>query len=128
MTTITEQLNCVDSVGNKLIATPVGGMLQVGLKLANESRVRDLGKLLKRDNKIVYTKYVDEKNIFRKANAWGLNYKILSTLPDDASIELHSKTKSYTISVSEAKKNGKFLFFKEQGFEKQWFIPLNHWS
>lgn len=125
---ITEDLNCIDTVGNKLTATLINGTLQLGLKLVSESRTRDLGKLVKRSNKIFYTKYVDEKNIFRKANAWGLNHKILSTLPEDAVVELSSKTKKYNISVKEALSKGKFLFFKEQGFEKQYFIPLDYWS
>jgi hypothetical protein len=123
---ITEDLNCIDSVGNRLSAIPHEKMLHLRLKLTTESKPRDIGKLFKRDGKIIYSRYTDEKNIFRKDNSWGLNYKVVETLPDDAEIELKSKLRTYTISSVDAKKSGK-KHFKEQGFELQTFVPLDLW-
>ena len=132
---ILSKLNCVDEKGNELISGQVNSsphIVSIGLKLVSETRTRDLGKIMenrvKRDGSLIYKKHVNEKNIFRKTNSWGIDYQVLSSLPDTATLEFKSPTKLYKISAPDARQHGSFLHFKNQGFEKQIFVPLSYWD
>lgn len=71
---------------------------------------------------VIYKKQEDEKNIFRRTNAWSINRLVLERI--DAAIYTTS-SKKYTIAKSRALANGQLLDF---GGEQKYYIPLEHWK
>lgn len=81
------------------------------------------------DNSFLYEKRVKNANIFKKSNSWGINYHILNNLGSKGKIRLYANDgKTYEINKETALKYGKFMNFKNQGFELQFFIPLERWE
>lgn len=79
------------------------------------------------DEKKVFHKEVREsKHLFRKANAWGLDYNTLEILPDETRIEIHDKEKNITYGTTKERymDSGTILHFKgEKDFGVQMFLP-----
>ncbi len=119
-------LNRVDEYGNKMSLRPDG---VIALYLAKENRTRLIGSVGETSQgRPFYDKVVKEENRFRKTDAWGLNWDVLELLPLEAVIRLRSEIATYMIMAREAKSAGDFLFFKTQGFERQFFIPVSAFS
>lgn len=115
----------MDVMGNELIVSETG---LVTLALARESfKKRKIGQLMMTaKGHLVYEKHVnEEKHLFRKYNAWGFHHIVLEDLDERAWLRVISDKKKYAIQVKEAKAVAQFLHFKDQGFEKQAFIPLS---
>ncbi len=98
----------------------------IKLHLKKESKTKIIGFY---DEKInIYRKNVKLKNIFQKTNSIGFCYKLLTLLPKNCRIIINiieNKTE-YHINVKNAILKGSFLFFKEEGFEKQLFVSLSN--
>ena len=114
----------------KMIYTHDSGCLkvlgtgEVVLQLNSEKRTRRLGFLAKNENGILsYYKHEKEKDVFRKTNAWSLNYNVLQYLPNNNSmINIKSEQGIYRISKQKALEIGEFMFFKSSGIEKKIYV------
>lgn len=117
--------NFTDEVGNQLRCNPETGALT--LQLANEARVRQIGHIKQGRNTFYYEKMEEHVHIFRKTNSWGLHWHIIDNLPEDSGVVLVTSEKTYWIKKQDAIQEGSFLWFKNQGLEKRFFVPLEHW-
>ena len=94
----------------KMIHTDDSGCLkvlgtgEVVLQLNSEKRTRRLGFLAKNENGILsYYKHEKEKDVFRKTNAWSINYNVLQYLPyDNSMINIKSEECIYRITKEKA--------------------------
>lgn len=120
-------LNSQDADGNTLSVDDHG---TVSLRLKRENmRLRIIGGVGVTDKGTpFYDKVVKEGNRFRKTDSWGLNWAILETLPSEAVIRLRSENGTYKIKAADARIAGSFLWFKDQGFERQFFVPVSAFS
>ena len=67
-----------------------------------------------------------EKHIFQKNNSRGFNYDLISNLPKDMDTVVRrvEKKKYYKIRVGDMLENGNFLHFLTNGYERQYFVPM----
>ena len=118
---VTKQIS--DSAGNKIIASNNGDRIKVLLKLNSELRSRLLGyvNIKSKSIKIIRKK---EVHLLYKNNSYGFNHTLLADAKTFDKILLKDELNSWKIPTQFILDNGKFLFFKEQGFERQIFISL----
>jgi len=105
-----------DTQGNVIMIGPAG---RVKLNLIKETRTRNIGTF---QNKI-YRKYDEEQHIFRKLNAWSINYEMFKI---SDKVEVKTKKRTYTIDTTAIK--GHILNFKDAGIERKIYIPLSLWT
>ena len=94
----------------KMIYTDDSGSLkvlgtgEVVLRLNSEKRTRRLGFLANNENGVLsYYKHEKEKDVFRKTNAWSINYNVLQYLPNNNSmINIKSEQGIYRINKQKA--------------------------
>ena len=108
-----------DDMGNQLIVHDRG----INLRLKSEDKDRRIFQV--KGGQI--SKWVKPTNILNAGNMIGFNYKALQVIRE----RLRKKyiytlfgTKRYKVPIDEVLDNGKFLFFKNEGFELQIFYPL----
>jgi hypothetical protein len=118
---ITKQIS--DSAGNKIIASNNGDRIKVLLKLNTELKSRLLGyvNIKSKSIKIIRKK---EVHLLYKNNSYGFNHTLLADAKMFNKILLKDEFNSWSIPTQFILDNGKFLFFKEQGFEKQIFVSI----
>jgi len=118
---ITKQIS--DSAGNKIIASNNGDRIKVLLKLNSELRSRLLGyvNIKSKSIKIIRKK---EVHLLYKNNSYGFNHTLLADAKTFDKILLKDEVNAWKIPTKFILENGKFLFFKEQGFERQIFVSL----
>lgn len=114
-------LNAKDRDGRKLIYKPEDGG-RIYLEIDGE--VRCLGFILLGENKILYTKFDDERNIFQKTNSWSINHTILSNVD---TVHYETRTHDYLISRERALEFGEFLHFQDTT-ELKVYVPLIYWE
>lgn len=108
-----------DEAGNKIIVEQSGKLF---LKLNTEKNKRLLGQIMPaRVFKVVRDR---ERHLFLKNRSYGFNYHILSNAKKFDTILLSDQFEVWKIPITFILENGQFLFFKQQGFEKQIFITL----
>ncbi len=120
---IDELFTKTDNEGNELICHQ--GNVELRLK-GEAGRTRKIGRVYrgKKSDKLIYKKYVKQENLYRKFNAWGINYEIYKNVE---AIIIHTDNgDKYRIITSEVEKN--YLHFKKIGFELQVFIHLDEWK
>ena len=97
--------------------------LYIQLRLASENFGRDVGRvdLKERTLELIRNR---ESHLMRKNNSYGFNEYMIreAKLFDD--IELRDDVGTYKFPKSVVLEQGQYLHFKEQGFEKQLFVPL----
>jgi len=114
-------LNYTDKNGRQIIYKPEeGGRVFIDI----DGEIRCIGHILLGQNNILYTKFEDEKNIFRKTNAWSINYTILQNVDD---IHYETRTHDYVITKQRALEFGQFFHF-EDTTELKVYVPLYHWD
>ena len=114
----------------KMIYTDDSGCLkvlgtgEVVLRLNSENRTRRLGFLANNENGVLsYYKHEKEKDVFRKTNAWSINYNVLQYLPyPNSMINIKSEQGIYRVSKEKALQVGDFMFFKSSGIEKKIYV------
>jgi len=115
-----------DKDGVLAVSKPAG---IVTLKLASEcGRIRNLGCIAKNDKALLsYYKEEKEKDVYRKMDAWSINYNILKFLPNNEStINIKSETCIYRITKKKAMEVGSFLHFQKSGIELKIYINRDH--
>lgn len=109
-----------DSDGNKLRLRRDG----VFLKLANEKRTRKIISF--RQGAVI--NFVKKKNLFQKGELVGFNYHalhmVLDAFPRMKDMLVRVGQQSYKVDPAEILDRELFLYFKNQGFERQVFFPL----
>ncbi len=122
-----EKFNVSDEVGNKLVCSEDGN-LRLELKDSKYNKNPKIGQLKIVDGKMCYSKNVDEKNIMRINDSWGLCWDVISKLKDDDIVALYGKKRDYFLTVKIINEKKDFLHFKTKGLEKQIFIPIKYWT
>lgn len=116
----------IDRDGNVLSVDENGN---ITLKLLFENRTRKIGKLKKINGITTYFKKNRVSNIYKKTNSWGIHWEILDSLEPADIISISDDFGCYYhILVKDALSCGDFLHFKKEGFEKQFFIPIENFS
>ena len=112
-----------DDYGNLIISKNNGKRIVVKLKLISEKTYRTIGTINK-STKAIRIVRKKSMHLLNKANAYGFNYNFLSSAKQFNIVNLEDEYSRWKIPVEFILTNGEFLFFKEQGFEKQIFITL----
>lgn len=115
----------VDSNGNKIYLSATEKIL-IKLKEREERRVIALVKKDK-EGKDYLEIVKKEKHIFAKNNSRWFNYSVISNLPKDMYVVVYrvEKKKYYRIDVGKMLESWNFLHFLLNGYEKQYFVPIN---
>jgi hypothetical protein len=115
----------VDSSGNVLLIENVMRYdgVDIFIRLANESHRRLIGRVNFK-TRILHVERDSAKHVLLKANAYGFNYYILNNAKKFDTVALHETDTGavFKMGVRFMLNEGDFLFFKEQGFEKQIFL------
>jgi hypothetical protein len=108
-----------DTTGNKLYRQQDA----IYLKLKSEGFRRKVADI--HDNTLIM-KRSSKKHLHIKMNGYGFNYLLLSTAEKVEHICLIiDNKKEYHFPISTVLDKGEFLYFKQQGFEKQIFLNIN---
>ena len=98
----------------------------INLTLASEvTRIRKIGCIAKNkvDGSLSYYKEEKEKDVYRKKDAWSINYNILKFLPaDESTINIKTEKYIYRITKKKALEVGSFLYFKKSGIELKFYV------
>lgn len=114
----------IDDYGNKIYLSATEKIL-IKLKERWERRVLALVKKNR-----AWEEYIEvekkEKHIFHKNNSRWFNYTIISNLPKDMDIVVKRVEywKYYKMKVGEMLQSWSFLHFLLNGYEKQYFVPM----
>lgn len=124
-----EKFNRRDGFGNVLSCDEAGN-----LTITNSNgSTRSIGMLTPIDGDpikgFIYSKSVSEKHIFRKNNSFSINDYILRNIGERGLVQysMGGGKMFYTIEAEFALEIGSYLWFKDEGFEKQVFVPLTFW-
>ena len=115
----------IDDYGNKIYLSATEKIL-IKLKERGERRVLALVKKNRAgEDYVEFTK--KEKHIFHKNNSRWFNYAIISNLPKDMDVVVRREEygKYYKMKVGEMLENWNFLHFLLNGYEKQYFVPMD---
>ena len=114
----------IDDYGNKIYLSATEKIL-IKLKERWERRVLALVKKNR-----AWEEYIEmekkEKHIFHKNNSRWFNYSIISNLPKDMDIVVKRVEywKYYKMKVGDMLQSWNFLHFLLNGYEKQYFVPM----
>jgi len=116
-----------DNFGNVIIVENNKRRISVYLRLASERHRRLIGHI---DPKYL-TLHIERelsKHLLKKANAFGINNTLLQKSKTFNYICLHETDTDqiYIFDKQWAIDNGTYLFFKQEGFEKQIFLNRDH--
>lgn len=114
-----------DNNGNNIIIDHYTTYANIKLKLHAENRSRNIGTL-DFSTRVLIVKRIRDKHLFRKMNAYGLNYYLLSEAKLFDHVRLRDEQNDWLIPRTFILDNGKFLNFSNHGgFELQIFIPID---
>jgi hypothetical protein len=108
---------------NYFIISDKKNIIDIWLKLGSEQRKRKLGYINK-STKCFHIKRNRFKHLHLKTNSYGFNEYILNNLTEADTIELEDEQCRWKVPLQYIKDNSFYLYFKNQGFEKQKFVPL----
>jgi len=109
-----------DAVGNKLI---INGN-RIKLKFANQRKPKLIG-VINLENRFLFVLRTRSKHLFRKLNAYGFCYRVISEAKKFDYIKLADEYGTYLIPRKVMLEEGEFLHFKKQGFELQIFLNID---
>ena len=112
-----------DEFGNKL--TVVDNTIYLMLK--GDNKKRQIGRL-NTSAKILSLKRDRERHLHYKSNSYGFNYQIIKQGTKFNKVLIADNEFNYLIPKEELLEMGKFMYFKQQGFEKQIFVKLEDLS
>ena len=113
-----------DEQGNHFVTRESGNVLTICLKLNNETREREIGKVYLKE-RILEIKRNREKHLFRKNKSYGSNEHVIRTGKTFDKIQLSDEQNTYLFQKELILIKGSYLHFKDLGFEKQLFLPLS---
>jgi hypothetical protein len=100
------------------------GLLKINLKLQSEKTQRLIGTV-KIEDKTLILKRKKAKHLFRKNNSYGFNEYLIQNGQTFDKIMLADDDAVYLFPKSLVVEKGNYLYFKQEGFEKQIFLPLD---
>lgn len=109
-----------DEFGNKI--TVRGDVIY--LELAGRKTKRQIGTIMTGTKRLL----VHRKrgvHLMQKKNSYGFNHFILKNATKFDKLLVKDEGGLYQIPVNEILENGTFSYFKQQGFERQIFYPLD---
>lgn len=114
-----------DTGHNALLIKSTDKTIAVYLKLATFKKRKRIG-LVTKSTKTISMRRERHKHLYIKGNAYGFNDYVLRYQTSFTHINLSDEHTNWKVPVSFIldDKNGFYLQFKEQGFEKQKFISL----
>jgi hypothetical protein len=101
-----------------------GGLLKISLKLKSEPGSRNIGDV-KLDDKTLLLKRNKAKHLFKKNNSYGFNEYLIENGKTFDKIMLADDDAVYLFPKELVKEKGNYLYFKQEGFEKQIFLALD---
>ena len=113
-----------DEQGNHFVTRESGNVLTICLKLNNETREREIGKVYLKE-RILEIKRNREKHLFRKNKSYGFNEHVIKTGKTFDKIQLSDEQNTYLFQKELILTKGSYLHFKDLGFERQLFLPLS---
>lgn len=109
--------------GHRFEADEKDGFLYITLHLNGSRKGRNIGRVRLADRVLEITRN-REKHLLKKARAYGFNEYVIRTAKTFDKIELQDDYGTYVFPRQLILDNGSYLYFKEEGFEKQLFLPL----
>jgi hypothetical protein len=113
----------LDDMENYLRIKSNDKLIQLSLKLKSEKKLRRIGTVTK-STKTIDIKRKRGKHLHIKSNSYGFNYEVLDNKKSFDTVRLSDEISDWKIPLSFIMENGSFLFFKQQGFERQIFVTL----
>jgi|JI10StandDraft_1071094.scaffolds.fasta_scaffold112455_1 translation elongation factor P/translation initiation factor 5A len=113
----------MDDMENYLRIKSNDKLVQISLKLKSEKKLRRIGTVTK-STKTIDIKRKRGKHLHIKSNSYGFNYEVLNNKKSFDTVRLSDEISDWKIPLDFIMKNGKFLYFLQQGFEKQIFVTL----
>lgn len=113
----------LDDMENYLRIKSNDKLIQLSLKLKSEKKLRRIGTVTK-STKTIDIKRKRGKHLHIKSNSYGFNYEVLNNKKSFDTVRLSDEFCDWKIPLDFILKNGKFLYFLQQGFEKQIFVTL----
>jgi hypothetical protein len=110
--------------GDSIRISPKNGLLKISLKLNSEPGYRNIGDV-KLDDKTLMLKRNRAKHLFRQNNSYGFNEYIIENGKTFDKIMLADDEAVYLFPKQLVKEKGSYLYFKQEGFEKQIFLALD---
>lgn len=116
----------IDDTGvNKLMVKQNNKLIKLILKLGN-FKPRHIGTVTKSTRTIQMVRDRTKNHLFREGNAYGFGYYVLKNQSIIDWVRLSDNENNYwKIPVKYIIENGRFMNFKQQGFELQKFVSLN---
>lgn len=112
-----------DEQGHEIISVLKGNKRLLSLKLKGQ-KPRKIGVFYPSSGNL-YVFRNREKHLHRESNSYGFNYTLLTRLPNLKQVIIQESIKDqYSVGLGNLLAEGKFLFFQQQGFEKQIFYPI----
>jgi len=108
-----------DVAGNKLI---INGN-RILIKFVRERSAKLIG-VINLENRFMFVRRTRSKHLFKKLNAYGFCYHVISEAKKFDFIKLSDEFGTYLIPRKVMLEEGEFLHFKKQGFELQIFVNL----
>jgi len=113
-----------DTDGNTIKVTATGKGATIKLYLSKEGRWRLIGNV-DYVNRILKVRRKKDKHLHYKTGSYGFNYHILSHAKHFDHVEVTDEDGTYKHTVRYLLNEGTFLYFRENGFEKQLFVTLD---
>jgi len=113
-----------DMDGNTLKVTKTAKSAIIKLYLSKEGRWRLLGTV-DYASRTLKVRRKKDKHLHYKTGSYGFNYHILSHAKHFDHVEVTDEDGTYKHSVRYLLNEGTFLYFRENGFEKQLFVTLD---
>lgn len=118
---LSNKLNTEDKDGKKIsYKVEQDGKVYINI----DGVTKCIGHVLVGDNNVLYSKFEDERNIFRKTNSWSINYTILNNVD---LIHYETLSHDYTIPKHRAFEFGEFFHFQDTT-ELKVYVPLHYWN
>lgn len=116
----------IDDTGlNKLMVKQNDKLIILTLKLGN-LKPRHIGTVTKSTKTVQMVRDRTKNHLFREGNAYGFGYYVLKNQSCIDWVRLSDNENNYwKIPVKYIIENGRFMNFKQQGFELQKFVSLN---
>lgn len=112
-----------DEQGHEIISDLEDGYRLLYLKLKGQ-KTRKLGEFYPASGTLHVFRN-REKHLHFITQSYGFNYTLLTRLPNLKEVVIHEKGNGlYSVALGNLLSDGEFLFFKEQGFERQIFYPI----
>lgn len=109
--------------GHRFEVDEKDGFLYITLHLNGSRKGRNIGRVRLADRILEITRN-REKHLLKKARAYGFNEYVMRTAKTFDTIELQDDYGTYVFPRQLILDRGSYLYFKEEGFEKQLFLPL----